>query len=105
MKINLFINKLIRLHKEELYDFYSSPNIFCIIKKNEMAVACSTYGEEDKLEGRGPFGRPCRRWRVILKKRFQEGGWGGGGTDWTDMALDRDRWRALVNAVMNVWVP
>jgi hypothetical protein len=30
---------------------------------------------------------------------------GGGGRDWIDMAQDRDRWRALVNAVMNLWVP
>jgi len=75
MKNNLLINKLIRLHKEELYDLYSSPNIFRIIKKNDMGGACSTYGE-DNLEGRGPFGRPCRRWRIILKrdlKKWEEG--------------------------------
>jgi len=36
MKNNLLINKLIGLHKEELYDLYSSPNIFRTIKKNEM---------------------------------------------------------------------
>jgi hypothetical protein len=62
MKNNLLINKLIRLHKEELYDLYSSPSIFRNIKRNEMGGAYSTYGEEDKFEGRGPFGRPCSRW-------------------------------------------
>jgi len=52
---NLLSNKLIRLHKEELYDLYSSPNTFRTIKNNEMGGAWSTYGEEENLEGRGPF--------------------------------------------------
>jgi hypothetical protein len=37
--------------------------------------------------------------RWICKK------WNGGGMDWIDLAEDRDRWQALVNAVMNLWVP
>ena len=67
-----------------------------------MGGACSTYGEEDKLEGRGPFGRPCRRWRIILKRLFKNL---ERSKDCTDVALYRDRWRALVNAVMNIRVP
>ena len=102
MKNNLLINKLLRLHKEELYDLYSSPNIFLTIKKNDMGGACSTYGEEDKFEGRGPSDRPFRRWRIILKRVFMN--WEG-GMDWIDVALDRDRWRALVNVTMNIRVP
>jgi hypothetical protein len=101
MKNNLLFNKLIRLHKEELYDSHSSPSIFLIIKKDEMGGACSTYGEEDKLEGRGPFGKLCRRWRIILKTVFKK--WEGGMVC-TDVALDRDRWRALMIAVMNIRV-
>ena len=41
--------------------------------------------------------------RIIVKWIFKE--WHGGGVDWIDMTLDRDRWRALVNAVMNLRVP
>ena len=102
MKNKLLTNNLLRLYQEELYDFYSSPNIFLIIKKTVMGGACSMYGEEDKLEGKGPFSRPCRIWRIILKRVFKK--WEG-GMNWTGVALDRDRWRALVNAVMNVQVP
>ena len=54
-----------------------------------------------KCEGRKrPLGRPRRRWADNIKLDLQEAGCGG--TDWIDLALDRDRWRALVNAVMNV---
>jgi hypothetical protein len=56
-------------------------------------------------EGRRPLGRPRRRWEDDIKMDLQEVGWGGGGMDWIDMAQDRDRWQALVNAVMNLRVP
>jgi hypothetical protein len=54
-------------------------------------------------EGRRPLGRPRRRWEDNIKMDVQEVGWGG--MDWIDMAEDRDRWRAVVNAVMNLRVP
>jgi hypothetical protein len=55
-----------------------------------------------KIEGRRPLGRP--KPRIILKWIFDK--WnGGGGMDWNDLAQDRDRWRALVNVVMNLWIP
>jgi hypothetical protein len=56
-----------------------------------------------KLEGRRPLGRPRRRWVNNIKMDFREIGWDGMG--WIDLTQDRDRWRALVNAVMNLRVP
>jgi len=54
-------------------------------------------------EGKRPFGRPRHRWEDNIKMDLQEVG--GGGMDWIDLAQDRDRLRALVNAVMNLRVP
>ena len=56
-----------------------------------------------KPEGKRPLGRPRRRWEDNIKMYIQE--WGCEGMDWIDMAQDRDRWRALVDAVMNIRVP
>jgi hypothetical protein len=56
-----------------------------------------------KPEGRRPLGRPRRRWEDNIKIDLREVGWGG--MDWINLAQDRDRWRALVNAVMNLRVP
>jgi len=53
-------------------------------------------------EGKRPLGRPRRRWVDNIKMDLWEV---GGGGDWMDLAQDRDRWRALVNTVMNFWVP
>jgi hypothetical protein len=54
-------------------------------------------------EGRIPLGRPRRRWEDHIRMDLQEVGWKG--MDWIDMAQDRNRWRALVSAVMNLRVP
>jgi hypothetical protein len=56
-----------------------------------------------KPEGRRPLGRPRRRWEDIIKMDMREVGCGG--MDWINVAQDRDRWGALVNAVMNLRVP
>jgi len=56
-----------------------------------------------KPEGKRPLGRPRRRWEDNIKMDLQEVGCGS--LDWIDLAQDRDRWRALVNAVMNRRVP
>ena len=56
-----------------------------------------------KPEGKRPLGRPWRRWEENIKMDLQEVG--SGNVDWIELAQDRDRWRALVNAVMNLQVP
>jgi hypothetical protein len=56
-----------------------------------------------RREGRRTLGRLRRRWEGNMKMVLQEVGWGD--MDWIDKAQDRDRWRALVSAVMNLRVP
>jgi hypothetical protein len=56
-----------------------------------------------KPEGKRPLGRPRRRWDDSIKMELQEVG--RGDMDWIELVRDRNRWRALVNAVMNLWVP
>jgi hypothetical protein len=56
-----------------------------------------------KPEGKRPLERPRRRWEDNIKMDLQEVGCVS--TDWIELAHDRDRWRALVNAVMNLRVP
>jgi hypothetical protein len=56
-----------------------------------------------KPEGERLLGTPRRRWEDNIKMDLREIGWGG--KDWIDLAQDRDQWRALVNTVMNLWVP
>jgi hypothetical protein len=75
-----------------------------------MGWAGSTYGGKrgayrilvGRPEGRRPPGRPISIWEDNIKMDLQEVGW---GMDWIALAQDRDRWRALVNAVMNLRVP
>jgi hypothetical protein len=56
-----------------------------------------------KPEGRRPLGRPRRRWLDYIRMDLVEVGWGD--VDWIGLAQDRDRWRALVNLVLNLQVP
>ena len=56
-----------------------------------------------KPKGKRPLGIPRHRWLDNIKMRLQEVICGG--MDWIELAKDRDRWRALVNGVMNVLVP
>jgi hypothetical protein len=101
-----------RLHNKELYALYSSPNIR-VMKSRRLRWAghVARMGERrgayralvGKPKGRRPLGRPRRRWEDNIKIDLREVGWGG--MDWINLAQDRDRWRALVNAVMNLRVP
>ena len=102
-----------RLHKEELNDLYSSSNIVRVIKSTRMKWAghVTRMGEErvvyrvflGKPEGRRPMGRPRRRWVENIKMDLQVVGCGF--MDWIGLAKDRERWRTLVSAVMNLRAP
>jgi hypothetical protein len=87
---------------------------FCVddkTKKNEMGGACSTYGGgEGLVQGFGgetlvkePLGWPRHRWEDNIKMDLQKVGCGD--MDWIELTQDIHRWRALVNVVMNLWVP
>jgi len=57
---------------------------------------------EGKPEGKRPLGITRSRWEDNIKMNLQEVGCGG--LDWIELVQGRDRWRTLVNAVMNLWV-
>ena len=56
-----------------------------------------------KTKGKRPLGRPGRRWEDNIKMDLQEVGCGD--MDWINLAHNKDRWQALVNAVLNLWFP
>jgi hypothetical protein len=102
-----------RLHNKELYVVYFSSNIIWVIKSRRLIWAehVAHMGERrgayralmGEPEGRRPLGRPRLRWEENIKMDLQEFGWGG--IDWIYVAQDRDRWRAVVNTVMNLQFP
>ena len=102
-----------RLHNEELNDLYSSPNIVRVINSRRMKWAghVARMGEERRVyrvlvgkpERKGPLGRPRRKWVYNIRMDLQEVGCGY--MDWIGLAQDRDRWRTLVNAVIDLRVP
>ena len=67
----------------------------------EMTGVCRVW--VGKPEGKRPLGRPRHRWEDNIKMDLQEVGCRG--MDWIELVQDRDRWRALVTAVMNLRVP
>jgi hypothetical protein len=101
-----------KLHNEELKNLYSSPDIIRQVKSRRMRWAghVARMGEErilykvlvGKPEGKNPLGRPRRRWEDGI--RMDITGTSLGGVDWIRLAQDRDRWRAVVSAVMNLRV-
>jgi hypothetical protein len=76
-----------------------------------MGGACSANGERrdtyrvlvEKPDGERPLGKRRHRWEENIKMGLQEVGFGG--MDWIELAQDRDRWRTLVNAILNIRVP
>jgi hypothetical protein len=101
-----------KLH-EELHGLYSSPSIVRVIKVRRIRWAghVASMGEVrgaynilfGRPEGRRPVGRPRRRWEDNIKMDLREIWFVG--VDWIHWAQDRDRWRALVNMVINLRVP
>jgi hypothetical protein len=102
-----------KLPNEELHNLYSSPSMIRIINSRRMRWAghVARMGEKRnvsrllvrKPEEKRPLGRPRRRWTDNIKMDLSEVGLNV--VDWIDLAQDRYRWRALVNAVMNIRVP
>jgi hypothetical protein len=99
------------MHNEELHDLYSSPSIIRIIKARRMRWAghIARMWEKrnaynllvGKPEGRRPLVK-SRRWSFdIIRMDLVEVRWGD--VDWIGLAQDRDRWRALVNSVLNLY--
>jgi hypothetical protein len=99
-----------KLYSGEIHNLYSSPDIIRQIKLRRMRWAghVARMGEGrnvygvfvGKPEGKSRLERPKRRWEDGIKMDLREISWGG--VEWIQLAQDGDRWRAVVNAVMNL---
>jgi hypothetical protein len=102
-----------KLHNEELHDLYSSPSIIRMVKSKRMRFVghVARRSKEKnaykllvrKPEGKSLLGRPRLTWVCNIKMDLGEVGWDD--VDWIGLAQDRNRWRALVNSVLNLQVP
>jgi hypothetical protein len=101
-----------KLHNKELHNLYSSPSIIRMKSRGirwTRHLACVEARRNahriliGNSERKRPLGRLRSRWEDNIKMDLREMGWGG--MDWIDLAHDRDQWRALVNTVVNLWVP
>jgi hypothetical protein len=97
---------------EELHGLFSSHSIVRVIKARRMrwaghvalmGVVRGAYILVGRPERRRPLGRPRRRWENNIKMDLREIGFRD--VDWIHLDQDRERWRALVNTVMNLRVP
>jgi len=110
---NIGVIKWRRLHNEKLNDLYSSPNTVRVIKSRRMRWAGHVVrvGEERRVYsvlvgkpgGKRPLRRPRRR--CVYNIRTDLGEVGYGYIDWIGRAQDRESWRTVVSAVMNLRVP
>jgi hypothetical protein len=99
-----------KLHNDEFYSLYFSPNIVRVIKSRRMRwaghVARMWEGRGvlvGRPEGKRPLGKPRLMWEDNIKLVFRE--IGIDGANWIRLAQDRVQWRACVNTVMNLRVP
>jgi len=102
-----------KLHNEETNDMFYSTVTFAVIQSRRISwvVHIVVMGERrgvhkilvGKPEGNRQLGGPKCRWADNIKIEVQEVGYGG--MEWVELIQDRDRWGALVNAVMNLRVP
>jgi hypothetical protein len=102
-----------KLSNEELHGLYSSPSIVRVSKARRMRWAgyVARMGElrgahnilVGRPEGRRPLGRPTHRWEDNIEIDLREIVFGD--VDWIHLAQDKDRWRAVVNTVMNLRLP
>jgi hypothetical protein len=102
-----------KLHNEKIHNFYSSPNIIRVIKSRRMRFVRHVARMREKRnacrilvgkpKGKRSLGRRRRRGVDSIKMDLREVGWNG--VDWTDMAQERDQWKALLNTVFNLRLP
>ena len=102
-----------RLHNEELHSLYRSPNIVRVTKSRRLRWAGPVTRTEEarkafeiltgKPTGKRPLWRPTCRWKDNIRMDLEEIGINAG--NWVDSAQDRNYWRALVNAALNLRVP
>jgi hypothetical protein len=101
-----------KMHSGELHNLYSSANIIRHIRSRKMRWAGHVARMRDwrklynvlvgKTEGKRPIGRPRRRWQDGIKMDLSEPG--QEDVEWFPLIQDKDRWWAVVNAVMNLRV-
>ena len=97
-----------RLHNEELHSLYRSPNIVRVIKSRRLRWAGHIARKEEGrnafkiLTGKRPLKRSKLRSEGNIRMDLKE--IGINADNWVDLAQDKDYWRALVNAALNLWV-
>ena len=102
-----------RLHNDEVHSLYRSPNIVRAFKSRGLRWAGHVARMEEgrsafkiltgKPTGKRLLGSPRRRWEDNIRMDLEEIGISAG--NWVDSAQDRNYWRALVNASLNLRVP
>jgi hypothetical protein len=100
------------LHNEKLHSLYRSPNLVRVIKSRKLRWAGHVARIEEgmsafkiltaKRTGKRLFGRPRRKWEDNIRMDLEERGINAG--NWVNSAQDRNYWRALVNAALNLRV-